>query len=252
MQLFLVAVLFGVVQGYSIYRPSKYRSHRQAGGQSQEQGQSQSQGPISFFNQTVPGSEVVGNFPGAQGAVGEFQNVINQGPQGFPGGNQIPYPNIPGNPIPFGQNQQQGQSQGQRFPDFSRGGELQSTSPVPIVSYEFVPNADGSYKYSYETGDGVKKTEEGSQKAVGEPPELGTVVKGSYSYKDPEGNEYTVSYVADENGFQPTGKHLPAAPPLPKEIREAIEKNAAEEAAQNGGFVSPAYHYYLRNNYRYY
>lgn len=32
---------------------------------------------------------------------------------------------------------------------------------------------------------------------------------GSYSYISPEGIPITVDYIADENGFRATGKHIP-------------------------------------------
>merc|ERR1712200_155072 len=49
------------------------------------------------------------------------------------------------------------------------------------------------------------------------PEEAGTVSKGQFSY--PEGSvTYTVSWVADENGFQATGDHLPTPPPMPEHV----------------------------------
>lgn len=37
------------------------------------------------------------------------------------------------------------------------------------------------------------------------------IMRGSYSYVGPDGVLYTVSYVADKDGFRPTGPHLPTS-----------------------------------------
>ena len=58
--------------------------------------------------------------------------------------------------------------------------------------------------------------ESGSQKLVGEEP--GSVSKGSYSYTAPDGTLITVTWIADENGFQATGDHLPTPPPTPEHV----------------------------------
>ena len=72
---------------------------------------------------------------------------------------------------------------------------------------------------SFETADGTKVEESGSQKQVGPKPEdIGTVSKGSYSYTSPDGVIITVNWIADENGFQATGDHLPTPPPMPEHV----------------------------------
>lgn len=58
----------------------------------------------------------------------------------------------------------------------------------------------------------VPKTETGDGQVIDEHEELVLVQTGSYRYSDPEGNIITLRYVADENGFQPEGEHLPVAP----------------------------------------
>merc|ERR1711911_543256 len=55
-------------------------------------------------------------------------------------------------------------------------------------------------------------------KQIGDKPEeAGTVSQGKFSY--PEGAvTYTITWVADENGFQATGDHLPTPPPMPEHV----------------------------------
>ncbi|XP_046636218.1 endocuticle structural glycoprotein SgAbd-3-like isoform X2 [Daphnia pulicaria] len=91
--------------------------------------------------------------------------------------------------------------------------------PVEIISSNSEMNADGSYSFAFESEDGTKVSESGSQKQVGPKPEdIGTVSKGSYSYTSPDGVVITVNWVADENGFQATGDHLPTPPPMPEHV----------------------------------
>ncbi|GAB0093175.1 pupal cuticle protein 20-like [Sergentomyia squamirostris] len=101
--------------------------------------------------------------------------------------------------------------------------------PIEIVSYENVNNGDGSYKYSYETANGIKVEEEGEIKNKGTENEI-LSVRGSYSYTAPDGTPITVTYIADENGFQPQGDHLPTPPPAPQ--------GSAPAAGGGGGYPS--------------
>lgn len=48
------------------------------------------------------------------------------------------------------------------------------------------------------------------------------VQSGSYSYIAPDGTLISVSYVADENGFQAFGDHLPTPPPIPESILNSL------------------------------
>ncbi|XP_057370544.1 larval cuticle protein 1-like [Daphnia carinata] len=91
--------------------------------------------------------------------------------------------------------------------------------PIEIISSNIETNADGSYSFAFESADGTKVSESGNQKQVGSKPEdIGTVSKGSYSYTSPDGVVITVNWVADENGFQATGDHLPTPPPMPEHV----------------------------------
>ena len=64
---------------------------------------------------------------------------------------------------------------------------------------------------SYALSDGSEAQAQGQLKNIGTEEEA-IVVKGSYSFVADDGQQYTVNYVADENGFQPQGAHLPVAP----------------------------------------
>ncbi|EDW68485.1 cuticle protein CP14.6 [Drosophila virilis] len=78
-----------------------------------------------------------------------------------------------------------------------------------IVSQSSDVQPDG-YKLELETSDGTKRTEEGILKNPGTDNEA-LAVKGAFSYVGDDGVTYSVSYVADENGFQPEGAHIPRA-----------------------------------------
>lgn len=56
--------------------------------------------------------------------------------------------------------------------------------------------------------------------------------KGSFSYVSPEGENIALTYIADENGFQPTGDHLPQPPPIPELIEKALKYLAANPPAR--------------------
>ncbi|XP_061394886.1 larval cuticle protein 65Ag1-like [Musca vetustissima] len=66
------------------------------------------------------------------------------------------------------------------------------------------------YQYAVETSDGKSAQEEGHLEYAGTDDEA-ISVQGSYSYIGDDGQTYTVNYVADRNGFQPQGAHLPVA-----------------------------------------
>merc|ERR1711955_160066 len=81
--------------------------------------------------------------------------------------------------------------------------------PIAILRSAATVDETGKYAYSFEGANGIKMSEEGEQKRFGnEPEEVGSIARGSYSY-ELDGVTYTVNWVADENGFQPTGAHLP-------------------------------------------
>merc|ERR1711980_8444 len=95
--------------------------------------------------------------------------------------------------------------------------------PIAITKYGSVSDETGKYSYNFEAANGIKMSEQGEQKHFGDKLEegYGSVARGSYSY-ELEGVTYTINWVADENGFQPTGAHLPVAPPMPEYVVQML------------------------------
>lgn len=96
---------------------------------------------------------------------------------------------------------------------------------VKILKQEQEVRSNG-YRYAFETDDGTKAEQEGELKVIDKDLSVG-VSKGNYAYTADDGNSYSVSFVADENGYQPQGEHLPVAPEIPPLIRKALEYAAA-------------------------
>ncbi|KAH8410865.1 hypothetical protein KR222_002694, partial [Zaprionus bogoriensis] len=77
--------------------------------------------------------------------------------------------------------------------------------------------ADG-FDTDVETDNHIKETRSGDEHGN---------IHGGFSWLSPEGEEIKISYVADENGYQPSGEVLPTPPPVPVEIQHALEWLAA-------------------------
>ncbi|XP_050352613.1 pupal cuticle protein 36-like isoform X2 [Nymphalis io] len=97
-------------------------------------------------------------------------------------------------------------------------------------------NNGESYRYSYETSNGISAEESGEATN-------GVRAQGGYSYTGDDGKSYSVTYTADENGYQPQGEHLPTPHPIPEEILRSIEENARAAAAgtQEGAYRPEEY-----------
>ena len=86
---------------------------------------------------------------------------------------------------------------------------------------------------SYESANGIKAEARG-QPGQGPPGEEGENVQGSFSYVGDDGQTYSITYTADENGFVPQGAHLPTPPPIPPEIQRALEFNEKNPEPEEG------------------
>ena len=75
--------------------------------------------------------------------------------------------------------------------------------------------------FSFETGNGIVVDETGFVKSAG--PEQIQVIQGSNAYTSPEGQVIQLQYIADENGYQPQGAHLPTPPPADPVILKSLE-----------------------------
>ncbi|XP_022162597.1 endocuticle structural glycoprotein SgAbd-4-like [Myzus persicae] len=93
-------------------------------------------------------------------------------------------------------------------------------SRAVILVQDSAPSADGSLKNNFQTDNGIKQEEVRYLKAGPEGPV--SVVQGAVSYVAPDGQTIQTGYVADENGYQPYGAHLPTPPAIPFEIQESL------------------------------
>ncbi|TKX27890.1 endocuticle structural glycoprotein ABD-5-like [Spodoptera litura] len=73
--------------------------------------------------------------------------------------------------------------------------------PVYILKQDADITPDG-YSFDFETSDGTARQEKGTLKQVSENHQA-LEVSGSYKYVGTDGLVYTVTFVADEHGFQP-------------------------------------------------
>lgn len=87
---------------------------------------------------------------------------------------------------------------------------LASDLDTTVLKSESQVNIDG-YNFAYETSDGVAREESALLKNVGTEQEA-LVVRGSIQWTAPNGEQFNLRYVADENGYQPEAAHLPVAP----------------------------------------
>ncbi|XP_076032397.1 cuticle protein AMP4-like [Oratosquilla oratoria] len=106
-------------------------------------------------------------------------------------------------------------------------------TPVPILRFDQqnpqLPT--GAHRFQFEGGNGILFEESGNEGTVG-----GANRIGSFQYPAEDGSLISVSYVANENGFQPDSSILPVAPafphPIPQFVLDQIEKARLEDEAK--------------------
>ncbi|CAH2107400.1 unnamed protein product [Euphydryas editha] len=79
----------------------------------------------------------------------------------------------------------------------------------PTIITERTILRQNGYDFEFQTSDGVSRKEEAELITVGDHQGIG--VKGSYSYIGPNGQQYIVTYTADDKGFQPQISISPAS-----------------------------------------
>ncbi|XP_047478546.1 cuticle protein AM1199-like [Penaeus chinensis] len=99
--------------------------------------------------------------------------------------------------------------------------------PVAILRDDRQDDGDGNFKYEFESDDGTFVSAVGTPGAEGQ-----SNIQGSYRFTLPDGTIAEVTYIADENGFQPQSDLLPTPHPLPAHAIEQIRFAEAQRAAQ--------------------
>lgn len=126
--------------------------------------------------------------------------------------------------------QQQAAHQHQHQEASRRQYQQEEHKHIPIVKFEAEQSKSG-YKFGYESANGIQVIEQGQVKNEGQKDEA-NVAEGFYSYKGDDGKEYSVQYVADENGFRAVGDHLPTPPSLPEENQRLIAEAYARPTSK--------------------
>ncbi|XP_063590456.1 endocuticle structural glycoprotein SgAbd-2-like [Penaeus indicus] len=110
---------------------------------------------------------------------------------------------------------------------------------IPILKDEREgPDASGVYSFEFETGNGIKREEQGAPQG----PSGAVAMQGGWSFTFPDGSPADVSFVADDAGFRVESDLLPTPPPLPAHAIAQIEKARREDAAAaalSGHYTAP-------------
>lgn len=87
----------------------------------------------------------------------------------------------------------------------------------PILTRSEIRDDFNQFALSYSTANGISVAQQGALKPLQTEQGLDNVLvqQGAYAYYGPDGKLYKLSYIADENGFQPIADFLPTPPPAP-------------------------------------
>ncbi|XP_063590458.1 cuticle protein AMP1B-like [Penaeus indicus] len=110
---------------------------------------------------------------------------------------------------------------------------------IPILKDEREgPDASGVYSFEFETGNGIKREEQGAPRG----PSGAVAMQGGWSFTFPDGSPADVTFVADDAGYRVESDLLPTPPPLPAHAIAQIEKarrEGAAAAALSGRYSAP-------------
>ncbi|CAB3242923.1 unnamed protein product [Arctia plantaginis] len=76
-----------------------------------------------------------------------------------------------------------------------------------IITEHTIVNPDG-YSFDFKSNDGISRQEEGKLITVND--KVGIAISGTYSYPGPDGEQYEVTFTADDKGYKPQIRVLPA------------------------------------------
>merc|ERR1739838_242883 len=110
----------------------------------------------------------------------------------------------------------------------------QQNPPVAILRDERLQPIDGAYSFQVETENGITQSEQGSAGSAGQ-----TNTQGSFSFPMEDGTLAEVTYIADENGFQPQSPLLPVAPAFPHPIPQFVLDQIAFAQEQRAKGIEP-------------
>ncbi|PZC85400.1 larval cuticle protein LCP-22-like [Helicoverpa zea] len=92
-----------------------------------------------------------------------------------------------------------------------------------VLRYDSDSAPDGSFNYALEIDNGIAAQAQGTPRDFGgNPPLVPVVSQGSFSWISPEGQPISITYTADENGYQASGDAIPTPPAIPEAIARSL------------------------------